>query len=256
MDSKIPRIPKRNYELELEFRVSFIRGLLKESGAEGIVFGNSGGKDSALVGVLCKKACDNTVGVMMPCHSKRNFNEDIKDASLLAESYDIQNITVDLTELKLALCDKLAAVSNSVGEISGQAVANIAPRLRMTALYLIAQSRNSLVAGTGNRSEIHMGYFTKWGDGAYDFNPIGDLTVHEIYEFLKYLDTPAVFFEKAPSAGLFDGQTDETEMGISYREIDDYLLNSAATDDARAIIEKAHNSTAHKRIPAKIYKNN
>ena len=247
------KTPKRDYELELELRVSFIRSLLKESGTEGIIFGNSGGKDSALVGILCKKACGNTVGIMMPCHSERNFKEDIIDASLLAESYSIKNITVDLTDLKLSLCDKLDALRDSAGGISEQARANIAPRLRMTALYLVAQSRNSLVAGTGNRSEIHMGYFTKWGDGAYDFNPIGDLTVHEIYEFLKYLDVPAVFLEKAPSAGLFDGQTDEAEMGISYKEIDNYLLNSLVSDDARTIIEKAHVSTSHKRTSARIY---
>ena len=174
----------RDYAIELKNRVEFIKRMLKESGATGIIFGNSGGKDSALVGILCKKACDNTVGVMLPCQSKRNFGEDMEDAGDVAEKFSIKTRIVNLSEVKEIIVEKLEKHT----QLSDAALANIAPRIRMIALYAIAASENRLVAGTGNRSEQYMGYFTKWGDGACDFNPIADLTVKETYEFLRYLE--------------------------------------------------------------------
>ena len=126
--------------------------------------------------------------------------------------------------------------------------ANINPRLRMITLYTVGQSENRLVAGTGNRSEATMGYFTKWGDGAYDFNPIADLTVKEIFEFLEFLGAPRCIIDKAPSAALFEGQTDEQEMGITYASIDSYLLEGKAHSEADTeLIERRYNATAHKR---------
>lgn len=242
-------IPVRNYAKELEKRVAFIQGLLKESGAKGIVFGNSGGKDSALVGILCKKACDNVLGVIMPCQSKRNFGEDRDDGLDLARQFGIETVQVDLSEAKAAV----TAAVQEVSSISDQASANIAPRLRMTTLYTIAQSRGCLVAGTGNRSEAYMGYFTKWGDGAYDLNPIFDLTVTEIYEFLRFLDAPSNIITKAPSAGLFEGQTDEAEMGVTYAQIDEFILHGTGDPEAVSKIKAAHARTEHKRRPAQAY---
>ena len=239
----------RDYQKELENRVAFIQNILKESHSQGIVFGNSGGKDSALVGILCKKACENTLGVMMPCQSKRNFGEDMDDGRDLASQFGIQSVTVDLTPVKEAMLNQVRTVE----AITPPADANIAPRLRMTTLYAIAQSRNSLVAGTGNRSERYMGYFTKWGDGAFDFNPIADLTVTEIYEFLAFLNAPANIIKKAPSAGLFEGQTDEQEMGVTYAQIDEYLTTGKSDPAAVEKIEAAHRRTAHKLAPLKIY---
>ena len=99
-----------------------------------------------------------------------------------------------------------------------------------------------------------MGYFTKWGDGAYDLNPIADLTVGEIYEFLEYLDCPRAIIEKAPSAGLFEGQTDEAEMGVSYADIDKVVLGGEVDPDVRAKIERMHAATEHKRSPIATYK--
>ena len=98
-----------------------------------------------------------------------------------------------------------------------------------------------------------MGYFTKWGDGAYDFNPIADLTVTEIYEFLRYLHAPKAILEKAPSAGLFEGQTDEQEMGVTYAAIDRYLLTGEASEQDRAVIERFHARSEHKRTGAALY---
>ena len=233
----------RNYAQELEQRVAFIQKLLQDSGAKGIVFGNSGGKDSALVGILCKKACENTVGIMMPCQSARNFGEDMDDGGDVAKQFGIENKTIDLSSLKEKMADAVGAQT----ALNNAAVSNIAPRLRMTALYTYAAANGCLVAGTGNRSERYMGYFTKWGDGAHDFNPISDLTVTEIYEFLCYLDAPACIIEKAPSAGLFDGQTDEADMGLKYADLDEYILTGHTNEKAAATIERLHRNSRHKR---------
>ena len=117
----------------------------------------------------------------------------------------------------------------------------------MTALYAVAASENRLVAGTGNRSEAYVGYFTKWGDGAHDFNPISDLTVTEIYEFLRWLNAPACVIEKKPSAGLFDGQTDEQELWITYCDLDAYLSGEAVSSSAKQKIRQMHEKSEHKR---------
>jgi len=239
----------RNYETETKQRVEFIRGLIKSAGAKGVVYGNSGGKDSALVGILCKMACSDTVGIIMPCGSKRNYEIDKTDGLALAKQFDIAVRVVDLSAVKNEL---VRSVSENT-KLTDSATANIAPRLRMTALYSIAASENRLVAGTGNRSEGYMGYFTKWGDGAFDFNPIADLTVTEIYDFLRFLKAPEFIISKAPSAGLFDGQTDESEMGISYSSIDDFLLNGNVNEKDKAVIEKFHKVSEHKRVGAVVY---
>ena len=241
----------RDYNIEFKKRVAFIKSVLSESGAKGIVYGNSGGKDSALVGILCKAACENTVGIILPCTSKRNYDEDIADANKVAVKYNIETRTVDLTPVKEA---ELKAL-DGVAIMNAAALANIAPRLRMLTLYALAAAENRLVAGTGNKSEAYVGYFTKWGDGAHDFNPIADLTVTEIYEFLRYLDAPKCIIEKAPSAALFDGQTDETEMGVSYAELDSYLSGEAIPADKKKIIERMHETSEHKRKEIAVYTN-
>lgn len=240
----------RDYKSELEKRVAFIQNLLRESGAKGIVFGNSGGKDSALVGILCKKACENTVGIIMPCESARNFGEDKDDGLDVAKQFDIDTRTVDLTDAKRAV---VAAVEEKT-TLNSQALTNIAPRLRMITVYAVAAAENLLVAGTGNRSERYMGYFTKYGDGGCDFNPIADLTVGEVYEFLAYLGAPENIIKKAPSAGLFEGQTDEAEMGVTYAAIDKYVLTGEANEHDKAIIDRYHSRSEHKRKMPAVYK--
>ena len=236
----------RDWKAELEGRVAWIRGLVEGSGVKGIIFGNSGGKDSALVGILCKAACENTVGVIMPCASRRNYGEDADDGRALAKQYGIETCVVDLTGVREA---ELAAL-RGITEVTDLALANIAPRLRMTTLYTIAAAEGRLVAGTGNRSEAYMGYYTKWGDGACDFNPIADLTATEVLEFLRWLGAPRSILEKAPSAGLFDGQTDEKEMGVTYEEISRVMAGQPVRPEAEAIIARRHAAAAHKlRMP-------
>lgn len=233
----------RNYENELKDRVAFIKKQLVLSQSTGIIFGNSGGKDSMLVGILCKKACDNTVGIIMPCGSNRNYKEDLEDGQTMAKQFDIETRVVDLTASRDQLLQELEKVTT----MGKRALNNMAPRLRMTTLYSIAAAESRMVAGTGNRSETHMGYFTKWGDGAYDFNPIADLTATEILEFLNYLEAPSWIQTKPPSAGLFDGQTDEQEMGVTYAAIDNFLQTGDGSEEDLTIISRYHRVSQHKR---------
>jgi len=234
---------------EYENRVEYIKKVLASSGARGIVFGNSGGKDSALVGALCKAACDNTLGVIMPCGSSRNFGSDKEDGLALAQHFGIETRIVDLTPVK----ESMMAALDGVTELTKDGSTNINPRLRMTTLYAIGASEGRLVAGTGNRNEIFMGYFTKWGDGAFDFNPIADLSVSQIYGLLTYLNAPENIIKKAPSAGLFEGQTDEAEMGVTYAAVNDYMDGLPVSAQDRAIIERYHSRSEHKRKPALKY---
>lgn len=239
----------RNYAEEFEKRVAFIRSTLENAHADGIVFGNSGGKDSALVGILCKAACDNTIGVIMPCSSKRNFTIDFEDGKEVADQFKIKTRVIDLTEQKELAIKNLSQIT----KLSDASTSNIAPRLRMITLYAVAQSENRLVAGTGNRDERYMGYFTKWGDGAFDLNPISDLTVTEIYDFLRYLNAPESVIVKAPSAGLFEGQTDEGEMGVTYKAIDEFLTTGKANEKDLTVIERYHSRSHHKRKAGLVY---
>lgn len=239
----------RNYAEETEKRVQFIRQALSEAHADGILFGNSGGKDSALVGILCKMACENTEGIIMPCSSKRNFTIDKDDGMEVADQFQIKTRMVDLTAQKELLMQTLSGVA----KLNDAAIGNIAPRLRMITLYAVAASENRLVAGTGNASEFYMGYFTKWGDGAYDLNPIADLTATEVFEFLRYLKAPESIITKAPSAGLFEGQTDEEDMGVTYAAIDRYIQTGEANEQDKAIIDRYHGRSEHKRRQAKRY---
>lgn len=241
----------RDYGQETEKRVEFIRQQVEKSGVSGIIYGNSGGKDSMLVGILCKKACPNTEGIIMPCGSNRNYNEDLNDAKAVAEQFGIATRVIDLSEVKKTLMKELTPQVSMTPPSEN----NIAPGLRMTTLYAVGASENRLVAGTGNRSEGHMGYFTKWGDGGHDFNPISDLTTSEIFEFLKYLEAPDWIKTKPPSAGLFDGQTDEDEMGVTYAAIDHYLETGEGTPEDLAVMERYHRVSAHKRQPIPTFEN-
>ncbi|MCL2630998.1 MAG: NAD(+) synthase [Firmicutes bacterium] len=234
----------RDFGEEFKKRTKAIADLVRASGAKGIVYGNSGGKDSVLVGILCKSACENTLGIMIPCATKRNFGEDLAHGKIIADMFNINSHTVDITAVRNLL---IKTLEDSDISLNPSAVNNIAPRLRMTLLYAVASSQNLLVAGTSNFSEKYVGYFTKWGDGACDFNPIADLTAREVCEFLRYLGAPEDIISKPPSGGLFDGQTDETELGISYEKIDDYLLFGKASNEDKALIESLHQKTAHKR---------
>lgn len=236
----------------VEKRVQWIKDVIAASGAAGVVYGNSGGKDCTLVSALVKMATDNVIGVIMPCQSSVNYGQDREDAIAAGKAFGIPQIEVDLTAVKEAFVAALGTHTEGEGTSDAgrhSAFINVNPRLRMTALYAVAQCRGYLVAGTGNACEYAMGYFTKWGDGAYDFNPIADLTVPEIYEHLRYLGAPERIITKAPSAGLYAGQTDEKEMGVTYDEITDYLRGKPVAADKKAVMDSLAARSAHKRVP-------
>ena len=132
-------------------------------------------------------------------------------------------------------------------ELAHLAQANLTPRLRMVALYYIANQRRYMVAGSGNRSEIAIGYFTKHGDGGVDIMPLGNLVKSQVRELARHLGVPEAIIDKPPSAGLWEGQTDEAEMGVSYEALDNFILTGEASEEARRKIEKKMAGSAHKR---------
>lgn len=233
----------------LEHRLNWIRERVKAAGCTGVVVGESGGKDSATVTALCVRALgkENVVGITMPCNS---LSTDMEHARLVADAFGIKLIEVNIggafTTLKNTIINE--------HELNELAVANIKPRLRMTTLYAVAQTLNYLVVGTDNKSEMVMGYFTKWGDGGYDFNPLSDLTMQEVLELGKELGVPEPILTKAPSAGLWEGQTDEKEMGVTYKAIEEYIKTGTTDRASLEVIEKTNKRTAHKREMPYMYK--
>jgi NAD+ synthase len=195
--------------------VQWMKAKLREAQARGFVVGLSGGIDSATTAALCTRTAPGQVlGVWLPCHS---VSEDEVFARMAAEALGIPLTTVDL-------CAAYDALLISLPESDVRlASANLKPRLRMTALYYLAQANSYLVAGTGNRPELMVGFFTKWGDGGVDLEPLGELYKHEVRALGKALGVPQPIIDRAPSPGLWPGQTDEGEMGITYAEIDAIL---------------------------------
>jgi len=232
---------KLNYNRVEEVLINWLQERVKEAGALGAVVGLSGGIDSAVTAVLCQKAFpDNFLGVIMPCYSSK---EDEEDAILVAEKFDLKYIKRDLG----SVFDEYMMVLQGEQERGDNlALANIKPRLRMITLYYYAFRYNSLVIGTDNWSELKVGYFTKYGDGGVDLIPLGRLVKSEVRQLARYLDIPEKIIMKAPSAGLWQDQTDEKEMGISYELLDNYILTGQAEEDVRNRIEKLAQKNAHK----------
>ncbi|WP_345894773.1 NAD+ synthase [Natroniella sulfidigena] len=212
----------KDYELTVEKLVNWLRQKVEEADCKGAVVGLSGGIDSSVTAILAKKAfSENMLGVIMPCVSNP---QDQKDAQLVAKQFGIETEVIDLIETYKNLVTRL-----DTQQKSKLALANIKPRLRMTTLYYYANLRNSLVVGTDNRSELKLGYFTKYGDGGIDLAPLGNLVKTEVKEVAKILGIPEKVISKPPSAGLWANQTDEEELGVSYKEIDRYILTGKLT---------------------------
>ena len=223
---------------------------VKASGAEGAVFGLSGGMDSAVVAGLCRRALGkNLLGLIMPCHS---LASDREDAELVAKVFDLPTMVIELDRTY----DALVSVLPPGGEM---ARSNLKPRLRMCVLYYMANEKGYLVVGTGNLSERMVGYFTKHGDGAADIYPIGGIYKTEIMDLARELGVPERIIGKPPSAGLWEGQTDEGEMGIGYPDLDSILksldrgdegaLHGPLADKVRLMVR----SSEHKRCPGPVY---
>jgi len=237
-------------ESEVDLVVDWIKTYIKNSGAKGVVIGNSGGKDSAVVIALCVKALgkENVVTVAIPCSS---ISQDLEDAELVADIFDVPMLTIDLSSVYENLCLEIEGAVNS--EILPEVSINIRPRLRMITLYTIAQQNNFLVAGTGNACEQFIGYTTKWGDNASDFNPIAEFTVSEVLEIGKILGVPDKILNKAPNDGLGLG-SDEEKIGITYKEIEEYITTGKTSNPSSVEkIEKMHKQTEHKRKLIPVY---
>ncbi len=190
---------------------TWLREKVQAAGARGLVVGLSGGVDSACTAALAKRAMgEEVLGVLMPCGSSP---EDAHYARLVADTLGIRTVTVDLGPVY----DAFLKVLPPAGEL---AAANIKPRLRMVVLYYLAAANHYLVAGTGNKSELMVGYFTKYGDGGVDLEPLGELYKWQVFELARSLGVPQPVIDRPPSAGLWAGQTDEGEMGITYKVLD------------------------------------
>lgn len=198
----------------------FITDMVKKSGTNGIVIALSGGIDSSVTAALAVRALgkNNVLGLIMPSNVSSSSSEN--DARKLAKQLGIKVKKTPITEL-------MAAFSATVDqEVTNDRVArgNTMARFRMTILYAYSNHFNYLVIGTSNKSEIMVGYITKYGDGGVDFEPCGGLYKTQIRLLADYLDIPEEIIKKPPSAELWEGQTDEDEMGISYEQLDLVLL--------------------------------
>jgi NAD+ synthase len=230
--------------------IVWIKQKIKDSGAKGIVLGLSGGIDSAVVAALAKEAVgkDNLLVLFMPCHSHA---QDLKDARLVAHQLGLKSKLVDLSSTYDNFMKILpGAVSLARG--------NLKPRLRMSTLYYFANKLNYLVCGTGNKSELLVGYFTKYGDGGVDILPIADLFKRQVRRLAKELKIPQGIITKPPTAGLWNGQTDEVEMGIAYDDLDD-ILDRFCTHKKQVVdrkkvdkVIKMYKKSEHKRKGAEI----
>ncbi|MDO8690077.1 MAG: NAD+ synthase [Dehalococcoidia bacterium] len=237
--------------MQLAERIAeWLRGKVVEARREGIVVGLSGGIDSATVGALAKKAMgDKVLGLIMPCGS---IPADERDATLAARSLGIKTERVDLTPMFEMLLATLPPGQDL-------ARANLKPRLRMMTLYYFANNLNYLVAGTGNKSELIVGYFTKYGDGGVDVLPLAGLVKTQVRELANELKVPREIVERVPSAGLWEGQTDEGEMGITYEELDRTIQLVEAGDlsrcDPRTLetVRRLYQASEHKRSLAEIF---
>lgn len=233
-----------NTEQLSEKLVLWIREKVLAAGGKGVVLGMSGGIDSSVLAILCQRAFpQNTLGVIIPCFSSE---EDKAHALLVANKFSLPTIEIVLDNAFTILFQALPD-AKAPPDINRLAQANLKARLRMVVLYYITNQLGYLVAGSSNRSEIAIGYFTKYGDGGVDIMPLGNLVKRQIRELATCLGVPQAIIDKPPSAGLWAGQTDESEMGFTYDELDRYLLTGKATAEVKRKIETMVAASNHKR---------
>jgi NAD+ synthase len=212
---------------------AFISQKAGEAKASGTVIGMSGGLDSSLVAHLCVKALgrEKVLGVMMP--EKTSSPQDLEHGIMVAKSLGIEHMVVDISEPFRVFLDAAPKLNSRI------VAANVKARCRMIVLYMIANATDRLIMGCGNKTEIMVGYFTKFGDGGSDYMPIGDLYKTQVRELATRVGVNPEIIRKAPSAGLWEGQTDEGEMGITYDLLDQILCGLETEMPREKIAKKA-----------------
>lgn len=230
----------------------WLRDYAERAGARGYVVGLSGGVDSACTAALCDRAMAGRVlAAWLPCYSQQ---EDAECARLVADTFGLGMVEVDLGPPYDGLVELLPP------PVIDMAKANLKARLRMATLYALGQSRGYLVAGTGNRSELLVGYYTKYGDGGVDVEPLGDLYKWQVRALARELGVPQRIIDRAPTAGLWPGQTDEAELGLTYDQVDEALAaieSDRTTQLERPVVDKVRAmvaASAHKRAMPPVYR--
>jgi len=240
-----------NVERETNNIINFIRDYYNKNNLGGVILGISGGKDSGVVAALFTEALgsENVIGVTMPCYSKE---EDKIDAKLISDYYGFELINFDITNTFDSFKEELKNLGDFNNNDVKNSDINLKPRLRMATLYYLAalysslRSKTYLVAGTSNKCELFVGYFTKGGDSVHDISVLADLTVEEVIKIGEYLKVPEKVLYKTPNDGL-SNQTDEDKLGVKYSEIANYMIDKTLVDlDTANKIEKLHKNNLHK----------
>ena len=236
---------------ETEKIIDFIKNYYKENSLGGVILGISGGKDSGVVAALFTEALgsENVIGVTLPCHSK---DEDKTDAKLVSDYYGFELINFDITNTFDAFKDELKNLGEFNAEQTKNSDINLKPRFRMATLYYLAalysalRGKTYLVAGTSNKCELYVGYFTKGGDSVHDISAIADFTVDEVIAIGEYLNVPEKVLYKKPNDGL-SNQTDEDKLGVKYKDIASFIEDPSLVDkEVGEKIKKLHNNNKHK----------
>ncbi len=228
----------------------WIKKRVQKANKKGVVLGLSGGIDSSCVAVLSKKALGaNVLGLILPCNSNP-IDEQL--ALKVARIFGIETKKIPLNNI-------FNGIVSMYTEGSDIAKANLKPRLRMAILYYFANTLDYLVAGTGNRSELCVGYFTKYGDGGADILPLGGLLKTEVRRLARELGIPNEIVKRPPTAGLWYAQTDEDELGITYNELD-RIINAIEKKQLNGIgkqkllkVGKMMKDSSHKRVKLPIF---
>ena len=209
-----------DFEKAKEIIIDFIRTITEQAGVNGVVVGLSGGIDSALTAYLAVEALghENVLGIHLP-ELNLTSAEDVLDATEVADRLNIEFKTIDISEILTSFMYSIPQGDDAPPLTNG----NLKARIRMSILYYYANLSGRMVIGTGNKTEIMLGYYTKFGDGGVDIEPIGDLYKTEVMELARMVGVPEGIVTKPPSAGLWAGQTDEEDLGISYVVVDKLL---------------------------------
>ena len=248
-------ITEENVATFADRMAAWISTKVKQAHRSGVVLGMSGGIDCTVTALLCRLAEVDVHLILMPYGDDMKKSQSIDHAMELIEKF---NFPYHIFDIKPAV-DSLIIPNDSTYCKGSEADiqlsrANIRPRVRMTYLYQFAQLNNCFVIGTGNLAERTVGYFTKWGDGACDLNPLAQIAKKEVYMLARYLGAPECIINKKPSAGLWDGQTDEDELGLTYAQIDAYTLyGTSGRNEINQLIEEREALSAHKRNPIPVF---